>query len=632
MGKSSNKKKQNRETQEGDLTGSPIEIKYARLRTFAMKTYLHLFLIAVIGIIAYSNTFHLPFVFDDIYQIKGNQMIRDLDNFRLGLKGHDFSPDDRYNNPRRIVGYLSFALNYRFGGFNVKGYHLTNLFIHIVNAMLVYFFVQLTFKTPYFNKAGIGDEGLGIVKGKQNPGTGDPEAVYGPQSPIPDPQPLTPAFIALFSALLFVSHPLQTQAVTYIVQRFASLATLFYLLSLVLYINGRLASRQAGKLASYLLALVSAVLAMKTKEIAFTLPLVIILYESTFFAAPLKKKLLFLLPVALTLLIVPISVIHSDRPFGELLSDLGENTRVQTAMPRWDYLMTEMRVIVTYIRLIFLPVNQNLDYDYPIYHSLLTPPVFMSFLLLSALLAVAVYLLYKSRQAAKPASLQADFTFELSRLVAFGIFWFFITLSVESSIIPIVDVIYEHRVYLPSAGLFTAIATGIFIVAARLKKEKSIVPIFVLITLALSAATYARNNIWKDDAILWEDVAKKSPNKARPHNNLGEVYYRQGRLGEAMREFQTALVLNPSYAKAHNNMGSGYAAQGFLERAIEEFQIVVRLAPDYTDAHYNLGQAFLLRGLPHEAIKEFKTTLRLKPDDIDARRNIEVLSKKMESR
>ncbi len=448
MGKASNKKKQNREPQKGDLTGFPGEIKYAYLPAYAMNTYLHLLLIAVIGFIAYSNTFHVPFVFDDVYQIKGNQMIRDLNNLLLALKGHAFPPDQY--NPRRFVGYLSFALNYKFGGVDVEGYHLTNLFIHIANAVLVYFFVQLTFKTPYFNKAGIRDQGLGTGQGKQNPGTGGPAAVYGPQSPIPNPQPPTPAFVALFSALLFVSHPLQTQAVTYVVQRLASLATLFCLLSLVLYINGRLASRQAGKLVSYVLALISAVLAMKTKEIAFTLPLLIILYEVTFFAAPLKKKLLFLLPVALTLIIVPISVMHSGRPLGELLSDLSENTRVQSAVPRWDYLMTEMRVVTTYIRLIFVPVNQNLDYDYPIYHSLFTPSVFLSFVFLLSLFGLGVYLLSSSHARRMKDPELAPY----HRLIGFGILWFFITLSVESSFIPIVDVIFEHRVYLPSRRFF----------------------------------------------------------------------------------------------------------------------------------------------------------------------------------
>jgi hypothetical protein len=137
---------------------------------------------------------------------------------------------------------------------------------------------------------------------------------------------------------------------------------------------------------------------MKTKEIAFTLPIIIVLYEFTFFKSTMKKKLLFLLPVVLTLIVVPLSVMGTGRPLGEILSDLSEKTRVQTDISRADYFLTEMRVITTYIRLLFLPVNQNLDYDYPIAHSLFSPPVLLSCLFLLSLLGLAGYLLYKSHQ------------------------------------------------------------------------------------------------------------------------------------------------------------------------------------------------------------------------------------------
>ena len=308
------------------------------------------------------------------------------------LKGRNFASHGYLYNPRRFIGYLSFACNYYFGGVDVTGYHAVNLAVHILNGLLVYFLVVLTFVTPYFRRLRTGDQ--------------------APRTPVQvtDPESQFPKFVAIFSALLFVSHPLQTQAVTYIVQRFASLATLFYLLSLVMYIKGRLEAGGMRMEASdisvktsdlfsasglkpltfFFLSLISAVLAMTTKEIAFTLPLVIILYESIFFTAPLKRKLLFFLPVALTLVIVLLSVMQSGKPLGEILSDISERTRVETQMPRWDYLTTEMRVVTTYIRLLFLPIHQNLDYDYPIYHSLFTPPVFLSFLFLSALLATAI--------------------------------------------------------------------------------------------------------------------------------------------------------------------------------------------------------------------------------------------------
>ncbi len=194
---------------------------------------------------------------------------------------------------------------------------------------------------------------------------------------------------------------------------------MFYLLSIVMYIKARLITQKTvgnglwvighGQNASapiayrllpitcFLLSLISAILAMLTKEMSFTLPIVMIFYEFTFFKSSLKKKLLFLLPLLLTLMIIPLGIMGIDKPLGVILSDLSEKLRVQTEMSRWDYLFTQFRVIVTYIRLLFLPINQNLDYDYPVYHSLFTLPVFLSFLLLLSILGVAVYLLYKTR-------------------------------------------------------------------------------------------------------------------------------------------------------------------------------------------------------------------------------------------
>lgn len=413
------------------------------------KIIYHLSLIAVASVVSYSNTFNVPFQFDDMINITENPVIQNLDNFVSKAKGYGY-------NPRRFVGYFSFAVNYHVSGLEVSDYHAVNLAVHIINAVLVYSLILLIFRTPC---------------SAQNSEYGERKAGGEMEDNCPaflllDHNSNVPSLIALLSALLFVVHPLQTQAVTYIVQRFTSLAATFYLLSVVMYIKGRLSRRQTSGLARYILSLLFAILAMKTKEIAFTLPLVILMFELIFFRSSLKKKLLLLLPVLLTLVIIPVTIMGIDRPLGEILSDLSDKTRVQTDISRWNYLLTETRVVTTYIRLLFLPINQNLDYDYPISRSLLAPPVFFSFLFLVAIFGIAVCLLYMTRGAGSVgqeaendslASLQAcrkpgefskedrrkaerlgegdGFNYSLftihSRLVAFGILWFFITLSVE---------------------------------------------------------------------------------------------------------------------------------------------------------------------------------------------------------
>ncbi len=201
------------------------------------KIYFHLIVIAIVGLAAYSNSFEVPFQFDDSFNIAANPVIKDLGNFTSSLDGYR-------SNPRRYLGYLSLALNYRLGGLNVTGYHIVNLLIHLINGILVYFFVILTFKTPYFRGEKLKVKSEGFENGSReasvdcrSAGSEDSRStLHGSQ------------FVALFSALLFVAHPMQTQAVTYIVQRFTSLATLFYLASVVLYVKGRLAKVKSESL------------------------------------------------------------------------------------------------------------------------------------------------------------------------------------------------------------------------------------------------------------------------------------------------------------------------------------------------------------------------------------------------
>jgi len=291
-------------------------------------------------------------------------------------------------------------------------------------------------------------------------------------------------------------------------------------------------------------------------------------------------------------------------------------------MPRWDYLMTEMRVIVTYVRLIFLPINQNLDYDYPVYHSFSEPAVFLSVLFLSAVFGAAVYLMYKARRL---LSGHPPLTALCLRFIAFGIFWFFITLSVESSVIPIKDVIAEHRIYLPSVGFLAAFVTALYMTAARFDRKQLAALALAAMTLALSGAAYARNDIWTDRVSLWEDITMKSPDRSRSHAGLGAVYLRLGRLDDAMRESQTAISLDLSNFIAHYNIGVIYLQQDRLAEAKMEFQFAVSLRPDNADFHFRLGTVYEREGMRYDAIKEYQTALRLNPYHREARRNLEGL-------
>jgi tetratricopeptide (TPR) repeat protein len=563
-----------------------MDNRTAFLSTIQYKTYIHLLIIILVGFAAYSNTFEVPFVFDDETNITNNAFIQDL--------GKVFEPsvasDSRYHESfrnksilTRSVGYLSFSLSYKLFGHEVEGYHLVNICIHLINGVLVYFLLTLTFKTPLFSVSSGGDNAAAGV------------------------------FTGLFAALIFVAHPIQTQAVTYIVQRLASLAAMFYLLSLVLYIKFRLTESVKAKYLLYALTFMSTVAAMLSKEISFTLPVIIALYEFTFFEGTKKKQVLFLIPLFFTMLIIP----------AIMLTAIGSADAVRLADPdkisRLDYLFTQFSVLVTYLRLMIAPVNQNLDYDFPIYRSFLDPNVFLSFIFLSSLIGIGIFLFYRSRQKNSSAP--------CLRLIAFGIFWFFITLAVESSIIPIDDIIFEHRMYLPSVGLIASFMASLLLLKKKLnfalpKTSRIIIPALIFIVILLSGATYARNNVWHDNISIWQDAVRKSPNKARPHYNLGEAYLEHDLAENSIKESKIALQISPDLLEPHNNLGVAYIQLEKFDDAHNEFLYLLERNPYNVRAHNNMGIVYQEQGKHEDAIRSFRNALKLSPDSIKAHINL----------
>jgi Tfp pilus assembly protein PilF len=574
------------------------------------KHFISVVIISLTAIICYSNIFDVPFQFDDRANIIENPIIKDLRHFIHPSEANLYAGSFQHNVfVKRFVGHLSFALNYKLHAFDVRGYHAVNLIIHIINGALLYLLVILTFRTPFMECSPFREHS---------------------------------GLIALFSALLFVSHPIQTQAVTYIVQRLASLATLFYILSLVLYIKARLKtelhssrivkkkhhSREIGgdKISAFLLyfsSVVFSMLAMKTKEIAFTLPLAMALYELMFFRGKAGMRLLRLVPFLLTLLIIPLTYIglYSDmeKPIEEIMADTDQATTIQK-LSRVDYLLTQFRITVTYLRLLVLPVGQNLDYDYPVYNSFFAPPVLMSFLFLLTFFGLGVYLYYRSRT-----------THHSLRLVSFGILWFFISLSVESSIIPL-HVIWEHRVYLPSAGFFTSIVTAAFLLLEMQKNrtsKKAVAVIFALVLVVLLSATYSRNTAWQSKSSLWKDVISKSDQSVRGYNNLGNAYMSEGMVDKAIQQYLLALKARPwtkpnprYYAEIYYNLAHAYENRGLLDKAIEHYRKSLSIDFNNLDTYNNLGLVYLSKGLTDKAITYFQSAIELDPDYAEAHFNI----------
>ena len=368
------------------------------------KHVLCIVLIALLGFIIYSNTFYASFHFDDKPSIVENYAI------------HRFDLKEIFTASTRPVLDVTFALNYYFGKLNVFGYHLVNIMLHIANGIMLYFLLLWT---------------------------------INPRDQI-DPINKINYKLPLYASLIFISHPIQTQAVTYIVNRSSVLATTFYLLALLLFINAYKLKAETGghsiKPSKLYIggAFLASCLGMGTKQIMATLPLMLLIYDFYFISDGNLKRLKSHWKVHLlmfsTLAIVIYYSLAGLKMFIAFDYTKGIPMPQEKPITSFDYFLTQLHVIPYYIKLLFIPTNLNLDYDWPITRNIdLTTALF--FILLVSLIILAFFL------------------FRKARLVSFGIIWFFVTLSVTSSFIVIFDVIFEHRLYLPSIGFAIVIAS-----------------------------------------------------------------------------------------------------------------------------------------------------------------------------
>lgn len=555
--------------------------------------YYRISLIVIIGLLVYSNTLYSPFIFDDSANLVDNPLIMDLS--RAGLK-------EAFNS-RRAIGIITFQLNYFFSEWNVLGFHLTNIIIHIFASLSVYRLLQLLMATEYFSDKA--DERFCKL-------------------PLP-----------FFAALLFVAHPVQTQAVTYIVQRFASLATLFYLAAIIAYLNGRINQVALRKLftvktvAWFCATLICTFLAFYTKETAYTLPIAIMLVELLFFRCSPKKIFLVFTASATVVVAVLIKYASATQSLQSALSVIDEATRLQTTTTRLDYLFTQFRVIMTYLRLLFLPVKQRLDYDLALSRSLFDWRVFCSFLVILTLLLAAVWML-KVSQKRSPHF----------RLIAFGILWFFLTLSVESSIIPIIDLIFEHRLYLPLFGAVAAVSAAVLMSAWERGPApgRAVCAGLLLVSLFFAGAAYNRNRAWSSEISIWTDAVAKSPQSARAWNNLGAVYIKQREPLNSLKAIIRSIELDPSKADAWNNLGIAIDIMGvyndrfkrtsemFRSPGSHENKIVNRWLGDVNN---NLGLAYEITDNLNKAAENYSNAIGYNPSLGLAYYNLGIASAKM---
>ena len=556
---------------------------YAKLNTLVV---LLLSIAVACTIFVYSTSMKGPFVFDDIVNIQDNPHIR-LTELTLNdiIKAGFESP-----SWHRPVANMSFALNYYFNRDDTAGYHFVNILIHILTGIILFYLIKVTlellsaqnlkfrFKTNILpdtaNAETYNLTNLSISTSPRSFSSGSNELL----------------FISFFASFIWLVHPIQTQTVSYIVQRMNEMAAMFYILSLLLYIKARLSNSVRKKLVLFSGCIISGILSMGSKEIAATLPFFIFLYEWYFFQDVnlnwLKRNAVYLICLFFVIGFIALFFL-GGHPIKDILS-----TYAHRNFTPWQRVLTEFRVIIYYISLIILPSpgRLNLLHDFPISHSFLDPvTTLFSLVAISGMFVTAIWLTRRER------------------LISFCILWFLGNLVIESSVIG-AEIIFEHRLYLPSMFFILLFVSLVY----RFRSSKWIRAVLLSsVVIVLSVWTYQRNIVWSDDVLLWKDCVVKAPHKSRQHYNLGVVLARKGNLNEAIEEYRAALKIKPDYVEAYYNLGNAFMRKGDARAAIHNYRMALQNNPDFFKAYYNIAKILYGQGNIDEAIQNYQKALAI---------------------
>jgi len=504
-------------------------------------------ILAAAAILAYWRTFSVPLLFDDETSIATNPTIRHLGSAL-------WPPVDATVGGRPVLN-LSLAFNYALGGTAVWGYHAANLAIHIMAGLALFGVVRRTLARRADASASL---------------------------------------VAFSVSLLWTLHPLQTESVTYLIQRAESLMGLFYLLTLYCFIRGAGADGAGGRM-WYAASVAACLLGMGTKEVMVSAPLVVLLYDRAFltgsFREALRRRRRVYAGLAATWLLLALLVILTKGRGGSA----GYGTRVSL----WSYALTQLPAVVHYLWLCLWPRTLIFDYG--------------SALEIASLRVVPCALIV--------AGLVAATAWALARRPALGFLGaaFFAILAPSSSIVPVAtETIAEHRMYLSLIPVVVLAVIGIhrWLRAAAL-------PVCLVLAAGLAWSTWQRNEAYRSSEAIWSDTVAKLPGNERAQYNLGCYLEKEpGRMGDAIAHYEEALRLWPGYAEAHCNLGIALASLGRTREAVAHYDEAIRLKPGFAEAHNNLGNALNVLGRRQEAIGEFEWALRLRPGYVEAHNNL----------
>ncbi|MBN1472373.1 MAG: tetratricopeptide repeat protein [Syntrophaceae bacterium] len=558
-------------------------------------------------LLIYANSFQGAFQFDDVPNIVENRNIfikaldwPDIKRTFYGIEGKKID---------RPLSFLSFALNYYVHGLDVVGFHVVNFGIHYLAAVFLFLFIYNTLKLPR-------------LRGR-----------YGPAS----------YSIALLATFLWAVNPVQVTAVTYIVQRMASVAGLFYIMSMYFYLKGRTATGRSYSFIFFGLCAFFAVLSLASKENAVLLPVSVWLYDFLLIQGATRENLIKNLKIFVPVILITAAVGLWHVDIASILSGAAYENRPFTLAER---LLTEPRVIIFYITLLLYPIASRLTliHDIELSTSFLTPwDTLPAIALILISIAFAVFISRK-----RP-------------LIAFCILFFFLNHVVEGSFIAL-ELIYEHRNYIPSMFFFIPLAILMLQVIDYFSYKKAIqwiiVVVFIFILAAQGHTVYLRNDLFQQPLFLWSDNVAKMPRLSRPYNNLGFAYWNLGYYDKAYQCYSQALYLNRYFNVRNKGValynigiyhlyitGDYNEALRFLNSAIEVYpafllaylhaaicliekedlmeaqKMMMKVLPrwsGYADLHYTMGLVLLKAGEYDKAMNAAHRAMKLNPESQNA--------------
>ena len=523
----------------------------------------------IILLLSYGNSFHSDWAYDDYPNIITNKNVQIKDFSWDNIKKIHLNPIYSDQLPRPVA-YFSFAVNYYFGGLNVFGYHFINFLVHLFSSIFLFLFIINTLKLP-------------LLKDKYE------KHAYS---------------IALLATIFWAINPVQITAVTLIVQRMASMAGLFYIMSMYFYLKFR-TSFSSFKYVHIFSCLTFAAMAIGTKENAVMLPMSIFLYDLFLIQGLTKETVKRNIKIIIVPLIVLTTIVLLSYDFSSIFKQY--KTLPFTMEER---LLTESRVILFYISLLFYPLSSRLVllHDMEMSKSLLDP--------WTTLVSIIAILLIIATSVAKAKKWP---------LLAYCILFFFLNHVIESSFIPI-EPIYEYRNYLPSMLLFIPLAIGLVHGLEYFSQRKAIFYILLaaipLIIIVQSVTVYMQNNVMKDALSLWGDNVKKSPRLYSPHHGLGHALFNAGRWPEALEEYEKALQCPVSYYfikkdMTYRGLGEYYLATNNYDKSIECFKkSIIDYQPpsfDTSGAFSRLAYVLMKKGRLQEAEKMVQEAILLVP-------------------